>query len=249
MSYNNLAIIISCEHANNFIPLTYASLFAQHAAKLNSHYGFDKGALDIAEFLYKNVRYNLPCEVFYAQTSRLLIDCNRSLHNRKCFSEFTQQLSSENKQQIITTYYTPYRASIEQQIRSYLQEYQLVLHLSQHSFTPILHDKPRTADIGLLYDPRRDNEKQFSHTWQHLLQSFGFKTRLNYPYRGTSDGLTTAMRKLFHDISYVGIEIEINQAIIENSKLLEQLKFSLLKSLFEVVNNRTGNLIIKGDNL
>jgi hypothetical protein len=36
------------------------------------------------------------------------------------------------------------------------------------------------------------------------------KVRFNYPYKGTSDGLTTTLRKKFGP-QYVGIEIEINQ--------------------------------------
>ena len=39
------------------------------------------------------------------------------------------------------------------------------------------------------------------------------KVRFNYPYKGTSDGLTTTLRKKFGP-RYVGIEIEINQKLL-----------------------------------
>jgi hypothetical protein len=35
--------------------------------------------------------------------------------------------------------------------------------------------------------------------------------RRNYPYRGWSDGLTTALRRRFAERAYVGIELEVNQ--------------------------------------
>ena len=38
--------------------------------------------------------------------------------------------------------------------------------------------------------------------------------RRNYPYRGSSDGLTTTLRGLFADPDYLGIEIEVNQALV-----------------------------------
>jgi hypothetical protein len=40
------------------------------------------------------------------------------------------------------------------------------------------------------------------------------RVRLNYPYRGTSDGLTTALRREHAAASYIGIEIEMNQRLI-----------------------------------
>jgi hypothetical protein len=35
--------------------------------------------------------------------------------------------------------------------------------------------------------------------------------RLNYPYRGSSDGLTTHLRRLHRDSDYAGVELEVNQ--------------------------------------
>jgi hypothetical protein len=35
--------------------------------------------------------------------------------------------------------------------------------------------------------------------------------RLNYPYRGSADGLTTHLRRLHPNSDYAGIEIEVNQ--------------------------------------
>ena len=46
------------------------------------------------------------------------------------------------------------------------------------------------------------------------LRSTGLTVRFNYPYRGTSDGLTTAMRVRLPPVAYAGIEIEINQVLL-----------------------------------
>jgi len=88
-----------------------------------------------------------------------------------------------------------------------------VLHLSVHSFTPAIDGRVRNADVGLLYDPARTAERRVCQQLQRALQSAHpeLRVRRNYPYRGTADGFTTYLRRLFPDKQYAGIEIEINQ--------------------------------------
>jgi predicted N-formylglutamate amidohydrolase len=40
-----------------------------------------------------------------------------------------------------------------------------------------------------------------------------WRVRLNYPYHGASDGLTTSLRRTFGP-RYLGVEIELNQALL-----------------------------------
>ena len=88
-----------------------------------------------------------------------------------------------------------------------------MIHVSTHSFTPELDGLVRTADVGLLYDPSRDAERDFSARWQDAIarRDPGLRVRRNYPYRGSADGLTTALRRRFPGDGYAGIELEINQ--------------------------------------
>ena len=208
----SLRLIISCEHAVNSIPADFDSLFHHHQHLLNSHAGIDYGALEIATYLNEQ----LPT-AFYARAcvSRLLIDCNRSLHHRQCFSNLSSSLNNHEKSRLIDTYYQPFRQGVIQAINRQIQQHYRVLHLSIHSFTPILNDKPRLTDIGLLYDPSRESERLFVKSWQHALQQFDsqLRVRLNYPYRGTSDGFTSALRKLYSSHDYLGIEVETNQLL------------------------------------
>jgi len=89
-----------------------------------------------------------------------------------------------------------------------------VLHLSVHSFTPVLNGKARTAELGLLFDPSRTPEAEFCQEWQRQFREThpDWRVRRNYPYRGTDDGLTTALRKRFLPETYLGIELEVTQA-------------------------------------
>jgi predicted N-formylglutamate amidohydrolase len=98
-----------------------------------------------------------------------------------------------------------------------------VIHLSIHSFTPELSGVVRDADIGLLYDPARRYEKKLCREWRKKIITINpaiGRVRMNYPYRGTSDGFTTYLRKKMKG-SYLGIEVEINQRLFLELSPLE----------------------------
>lgn len=203
-------LVITCEHAVNTIPPEYQSVFAHQEALLHSHRGIDIGALGIAT----NIIRHLHVPFFQAHVSRLLIDNNRSLSHPHCFSEFTKPLSESCKQKIIQKYYQPYRQPIIEFMASHIQNKQAILHLSIHSFTPIMNGHLRKVDIGLLYDARRRIELNLAQNWQTWLQQQDpdLIIRRNYPYMGKTDGLVSHLRTVFPEQLYVGFEIESNQA-------------------------------------
>lgn len=215
-------ILISCEHAVADIPPDFLDCFRSSQAEraLNSHRGFDEGALDLALFLRERLSIKRP-NCFHAGTaSRLLIDLNRSETHRALFSDFTLHLPPDKKSRLIAEYHRPYRTGIIEALKSRIAAGKTVVHLSVHSFTPILNGKVRRPDIALLYDPRRKNEKIFADLWIDTLKqesterALPIQTGRNDPYRGTADGCTTAMRRLFSADRYIGFEIEINQRLL-----------------------------------
>lgn len=227
------ALVISCEHAVDTVPKEYSSLFAPFKTLLASHRGIDFGSLTIAQQLNKK----LSCDFVQATTTRLLVDCNRSINHPACFSEVTKNLAPELKQQIINQYYLPFREPVIALIKKHLAQGSQVVHLSIHSFTPVMNDIKRTTDIGLLYDPRRSSEKHLARQWKYEIQRLSpeFKVRMNYPYVGTSDGFTSAMRKQFTNDEYMGIEVESNQALTNNEQSLNTLKNILSDSLLKIL--------------
>lgn len=229
-----VVVILSCEHAVNTIPPEYKSLFAPHQSLLESHRGIDIGALRIANFFQQR----LQCELIQAEVSRLVIDCNRSLNHPHCFSEITTTLSLDEKKKIISTYYLPFRQAVETLIETAIKQGKQVWHLSMHSFTPVLNDVVRSADIGILYNPKRSDEKNLARNWQEQLrqQDKNFKVRLNYPYRGIANGFTTELRKRF-DQNYIGLELEVNQAAIIQERELLSLAELLIHTLKDCLTN------------
>lgn len=221
--------LLSCEHAVNTIPALYQPYFDGYEDLLMTHRGIDLGAMMLAEQL--QAYFNSP--LFTATCSRLLIDCNRSLQHPHCFSEISSKLSTIQKKQIIDTYYLPYRQQVQQFIAQQIANNKAVFHLSVHSFTPELNGIVRTADVGLLYDPKRVEEKGIASYWRKALKQTApqVRVRMNYPYRGNSDGFTTTLRQQFSAQDYAGLELECNQAISIDPSHYQPLIGTLITTL------------------
>ena len=203
------SLLITCEHGGNRVPAKYRPLFSTHRALLESHRGYDPGALRLA----RDFAAAFGTELVYSTTTRLLVELNRSPHHRALFSEISRKLPPEERRKALERYYFPYRDWVETQVRDATEKRGRILHISCHSFTPRLHGETRRADIGLLYDPRRTAEARFCSVWQNALKTADprLTVRRNYPYRGYADGLTTWLRRRFPDPAYAGVEIEVNQ--------------------------------------
>ncbi len=201
--------LITCEHGGNRIPSRYRHLFPGCEALLKSHRGYDAGALAMA----RDLAGVLAAPLFFSTTSRLLIDLNRSIGHPRLYSEFTRCAPSALRREILERYYLPYRSRAEADIAESVARGGRVIHISSHSFTPVLDGEVRKADIGLLYDPARSGELELCERWQASLKALlpGLKVRRNYPYAGKADGLTAYLRRRFQPGDYAGVELEINQ--------------------------------------
>jgi predicted N-formylglutamate amidohydrolase len=215
------SIIITCEHAGNTVPEKFCQLFEGREEVLNTHRGFDPGALALANLLSKE----LEVPLFYQLITRLLIEMNRSLQSPHLFSEFTRSLKDDQKDELLKNYYHPYRNQVIESIDAHLQDKLPVLHLSIHSFTPVLDGEVRQAEIGVLFDPARQLEKNWSENFISKCRNAlpGFRIVSNYPYAGTDDGFTTNLRTIFPE-SYLGIELEFNQAILTDEFVMNKGK-------------------------
>ncbi len=206
-----VALVLSCEHAGNRIPAPWQPLFRGQRARLDSHRGYDIGALDCARALARQ----LGTPLLQADTSRLFVDLNRSPGHPALFSEITRALPETERQRILARHYTPHRERVEAAIADRLARGRRVIHVAVHSFTPRLDGVERRADIALLYDPSRGLEVAASRAWRRALRAGGeYIVRSNYPYRGVSDGLTRHLRTRFRASRYAGIELELNQRLL-----------------------------------
>lgn len=207
-------VVISCEHGGNKVPEQYQAQFEGADEVLQSHRGWDPGALELAGEL----AHVLRAPLYYTTVTRLLIEANRSLGSYDLYSQYTAALDDTEKLQLQATYYQPYRNAVENEIRNWITAGERVLHLSMHSFTPVLNGEVRQTDIGLLFDPDRESEAGYCEVLKRCLAEEypAYVCRFNYPYLGTNDGHTKELREKFTDAHYAGIEIEVNQKYVED---------------------------------
>ena len=206
------AFLITCEHGGNRIPARHRRLFRGRGPLLDTHRGFDPGALVMASALAAAFRAPLVSST----VSRLLVDLNRSIGHPRLFSEATRCAPARLRSEIVDRHYRPYREEVERLVGRTVSRGRRMIHISSHSFTPELHGRVRRADVGLLYDPGRRAEAVLCARWKASLAACApeLLVRRNYPYAGKGDGLTSHLRRHFTGGAYVGIELEVNQGIV-----------------------------------
>ncbi|MTI39585.1 N-formylglutamate amidohydrolase [Fulvivirga lutimaris] len=221
-------IIISCEHAGNYIPKLYSHLFEGKDEILASHRGWDMGSIELGKYVARH----LEAPFFFQKVSRLLVEANRSLDNVELFSEFTAQLPQKQKQQLIDSYHLAYRQSVITEIDKALTSFDSVIHISMHSFTPVLNGVERSVDIGVLVDESIEEEAKYANELKDKISEAipEMLTMINLPYNGADDGFTTYLRNQYSPDKYLGVELEINQKFVGTAQM-EVLKRGLVKAL------------------
>ena len=219
-------LILSCEHGGNYVPEEFEALFEKNSTVLQTHRGIDFGTAHLFDELKGFFDYSIKNEL-----CRLLIEFNRSLHHQQLFSEFSKGLNASKKKKLYEQYHL-YRNNVISEIPT--QSKNSTYHLSLHSFTPEMNGSARNFDVGILYDPSRKEEKKWAYVMKKNFVKEGLVVRMNQPYLGKADGLTSALRAQFGD-HYLGIELELNQKLAFKNQfppvLTQRIKFAIESSL------------------
>lgn len=227
-------LVLSCEHGGHEVPAAFAALFEGHEALLSSHRGWDPGTLELAQ----QMASELGAPLHVSTTTRLLVDLNRSVGHRQLFSSLVSRLPPDRRDDILAAHYHPHRDAVERDIASRIAAGQRIVHVALHSFVPVLGGRVRHADVACLYDPKRVGEASLTQRWLAALatRQGSLALRRNYPYRGSSDGLTRHLRERFDARDYVGIELEVNQRFVDQGGApWEQLRADLIVSLAQAM--------------
>lgn len=224
--------VLTCEHASARIPDELRPAFESQLWE--QHQIYDLGAAQLSQRLADKFEVALISGTF----SRLVMDLNRSRHHRQ-LSQLITGRQTELWQSWLCNYYDPFR----QQVQNLIAERPQCIHLSIHSFTRQLGGRTRNADIGILYDPKRSFEAAFARELIHCLKNQQYRVRANYPYRGTADGHTTQLRKLFPEQQYIGIEIEVCNDILASNAGLDAIGTMLGACLPELLKKQMTNRV------
>jgi len=204
----DLGIIITCEHGGNRVPDPYRKYFTGRNDLLRSSQAYDPGAIDMA----RSAASAFGAPLIASRVTRLLVDLNRALTHPELHDEAVHLAPKEERTGILNTYYHPYRKQAEELIGKAIEHHGCVLHLSCNSFEHEPTDS-READIGLLYDRRREPEKLLCERWQsHLTErDQRLSIRRNYPLRRDGGSLMSKLRRRYDADTYMGVDLVINQ--------------------------------------
>jgi predicted N-formylglutamate amidohydrolase len=144
--------VLVCDHASNRVPQRLGNLGLE-PAQLTEHIAWDPGAAAVARLLSAE----LDAPLVLSGYSRLVIDCNRPLHNAESIAAQSggisvpgnRDLSLPQRKRRIDTLFQPYHDAIDRLLDDRLERPNLLLSI--HSFTPVLHGQSRPWDIGVSY--------------------------------------------------------------------------------------------------
>ncbi len=211
-------LLVTCEHASGALPPGVDLGLTPEV--LASHVSYDRGALEIARALA--ARTGAPLHL--GRCTRLWVDLNRRETNPAVILERSygvevpgnQGLGAEAREARIAAWHRPYREAARRDAER-LATLGRCVHLSIHSFDPSLDPEARAFDVGVLFDPARAPEAEHAAQIADGLAICGYATRLNEPYHGTPEGLTSWLRGGLSAARYTGLEIEASQAWVDNA--------------------------------
>lgn len=220
-SGNRFAVVVTAEHASLKIPARYRGL-GLSAQQQRAHIAWDEGSKTLA----REIARRLSAPLVEGAVSRLVIDLNRSLHHKRVIPAVAfgvpvpgnEAMQADERTRRIERYYEPFRSVAFTEISRGVKSTGRCVHISVHTFTPRLNGVVRPLDVALLYDPRRRREAELGERLAARFSAAGFRVRRNFPFRGVADGHTTGLRRKFSDGAYAGVEIEVNQSLLDQWK-------------------------------
>lgn len=224
-------ILITCEHASNHVPRWVARVAQLSATRLKTHHAYDFGAKPAAQFL----KSLTGAPLILGTVSRLAIDLNRPEGDQDLFKQ--RSTTAAIRLRLLTEYHRPHWQAAQDWADRVRKKYGTIIHVSIHSFTPVLNGKRRSTHLGILYDPGKANEADFATSLSRRLSAStpSLKVKHNYPYLGTAPGLTSYLRTQFPADCYIGLELEFNQRLFREGR--NHIVQSALRTFVDLANS------------
>ena len=209
-------IIISCEHASNFIPPEFENLGLGGEAQ-QSHIAWDLGSLAVAEEMSALLDAPLVAQC----VSRLVYDCNRPLDATDTIIEKSEiydipgnrGIDAAGRNERKNKYYEPFRAGLDEIIKMRMVRDRGPVLITVHSFTPVFDGEKRNIDIGIVHD----SDSRLADEIITIANSDNtLNVKRNEPY-GPDDGVTFTLVEHAVSRGLLNVMIEIRNDLIADS--------------------------------
>jgi predicted N-formylglutamate amidohydrolase len=148
-------VLLVGDHVSNLIPASLQQLGLEDPV-LQEHVAYDIGSRKLLTHLVEH----LDAPAVIAGYSRLVVDLNRGLEDPSVIPEVSdnipipgnQNLSRDDRNRRVHSFYTPYRAAIDHALHGFRQRGIIPALIAIHSFTPQMAGYERPWHIGVLWD-------------------------------------------------------------------------------------------------
>lgn len=223
-------VVLVCEHASQRVPGKLGNL-GLTAEQLNSHIGWDPGALDLGKLLSGS----LDAPFVAARFSRLVIDCNRPpeaqsampVETEVCRVPGNERLSVVQRQQRAQEIYEPFHAVLAQLIATKRLSGRNPVLVAIHSFTPVFHGERRAVEIGYLHG---EDDRLARAMMHHSSGAPIADIRLNEPY-GPSDGVLHTINFHLENCPMLNVMVEVRNDLLNSPAAIGNIHGQLLNAI------------------
>lgn len=227
-------LVLTCEHASNRLPRGLRARLAPERALLDTHWGWDIGAWEVA----RRLAQSLGAAAVGGGVSRLVVDLNRpavdpTLVRREAGwvpLSFNARVPPAEVERRLVAWHLPYHDAIDRAILRLVTRGVRPLLLAVHSFTPIYEGRRREFDMGVLFDRSR----RHAALLMRGLKRERFSVLPNQPYSGLAGMMYSIDRHGTHH-GLPCLEIEMNQALFRERGAAARLAARLARALRPVL--------------
>jgi predicted N-formylglutamate amidohydrolase len=227
-------LVLFCDHASNHIPVEFNQL-GLPTSELSRHIAWDIGAAGVTEALSEI--FDAPA--ILCGTSRLVIDCNRQLHDAGLIPEVSDgtviygnlQLSDEAKAERVRRWFDPYHEAVESVFLEREDRGAPTIAISIHSMTASLGGVARPWQVSIsshvdrrLTDPMLASLRRTGDITVGDNQPYNLDPTVDY-----STPLHALRREMAH------LQLEVRQDQISDAPNQQRWARRLAQSLREVV--------------
>ncbi len=146
--------VLVCDHASPVIPRRLGTLGLSPRDR-ERHVAWDIGAASVARQLSRILDAPLALPGY----SRLVVDCNRPLHEPEAFATQSedvvitgnQSITDREKVERADAFFWPYHDALHRLVEARTAGEDVPVMVSVHSFTPVYHGEQRPWHIGVHY--------------------------------------------------------------------------------------------------
>ena len=174
--------LLVCDHASPAIPRRLDNLGLAPTDRLR-HVAWDIGAAEVARRLSQRLDAPLALPGY----SRLVVDCNRPLHEPDAFATKSEDvvvtgneaMSEGEKAERAEAFFWPYHHALHSLVEDRTAGEAVPVMVSVHSFTPVYHGEQRPWQIGVHY---RWDDRGATHALRALRSGGDLRVGDNEPY-------------------------------------------------------------------